>query len=144
LREILADGIEARVALHARAAAGVRAACAVLGLRPVPRSAAESGDTLSVLFYPAGADATLLPRLAARGVLVAGGLHPEIRTASFRIGHMGYTVTRPDYLRRTVEALADALGESGVPVDREGAVAALEATLTPPTGGRAGSTGPAG
>ncbi len=127
LGELLADGIEARVASHARAAAGIRAACAVLGVRPVPRSAAETGDTLSVLFYPEGVDASLLPRIAAHGVTVAGGLHPEIRTASFRIGHMGYTVTRPDYLRRTVEALAEALRETGQPVEREGAVAALDA-----------------
>ena len=129
LAELLVDGIEARVAAHARAAAAIRAACAVLGLRTVPRSAAESGDTLSVFFYPEGVDATLLPRIAARGVTVAGGLHPEIRTASFRIGHMGYTVTRPDYLRRTVEALAEALRETGLPADREAAVAALQKIL---------------
>jgi alanine-glyoxylate transaminase / serine-glyoxylate transaminase / serine-pyruvate transaminase len=129
LGEILADGIEARVAAHARAAAGMRAAWTALGLRQVPRSEAETGNTLSVLLYPEGVDAALLPRLAARGVLAAGGLHSAVRTTSFRIGHMGYTVTRPDYLRRAVEAAAEALRESGVPVDREGAVAALEDVL---------------
>lgn len=129
LTELLADGIDARVEAHARAAAGLRAAWEVLGLRQVPRSVEETGNTLSVLLYPEGVDATLLPRIAARGVIVAGGLHPTLRTTSFRIGHMGYTVTRPDYLRRTVEAVADALRESGVPVDREGAVAALEGRL---------------
>jgi biotin operon repressor len=39
---------------------------------------------------------------------------------------MGYAVTRPDYLRRAVEAVAEGLRESGVTVDREGAGAALE------------------
>ncbi len=140
LDELLVDGIDARVEAHARAAAGMRAAWEVLGLRTVPRSAAETGNTLSVLFYPEGVDAGLLPKIAARGILVAGGLHPEIRTASFRIGHMGYAVTRPDYLRRTVEAVADALQESGKAVDREGAVAAL---LTPPTTGPAPARDPA-
>jgi alanine-glyoxylate transaminase/serine-glyoxylate transaminase/serine-pyruvate transaminase len=79
---------------------------------------------LSVLLYPEGIDATLIPKIAARGVTVAGGLHPAVRTTSFRIGHMGYTVTRPDYLKKTVEAVAEAMREAGTEVDVEGAVAA--------------------
>ena len=129
LGELLADGIDARVERHARAAAGMRAAWKALGLRQVPRSEAETGNTLSVLLYPDGVDAALVPKVAARGVVIAGGLHPAIRTTSFRVGHMGYTVTRPDYLRRAVEAVAEALRESGVSVDREGAVAALEGVV---------------
>jgi hypothetical protein len=38
---------------------------------------------------------------------------------------MGYTVTRPDYLRRTVEAVAGALREAGATVDLEEALKAL-------------------
>ena len=72
-----------------------------------------TANTLSALFFPDGIDATLLPRIAARGVTVAGGLHPAVKATSFRVGHMGYTVTRPDYLRRTVEAIAGALREAG-------------------------------
>jgi alanine-glyoxylate transaminase / serine-glyoxylate transaminase / serine-pyruvate transaminase len=126
LGEILEHGIEARVDAHARTAAGLRAAWEVLGLRQVPRSVPETGNTLSVLLYPEGVDAALLPRIAAHGVTVAGGLHPAIRSTSFRLGHMGYTVTRPDYLRRAVEAVAAGLRESGVAVDAGGAVAALQ------------------
>jgi alanine-glyoxylate transaminase/serine-glyoxylate transaminase/serine-pyruvate transaminase len=114
LSEILEGGIEARVADHARAAAGLRAAWGALGLRTVPKSEAVTANTLSVLLFPAGIDASLLPKIAARGV------------TSFRVGHMGYTVTRPDYLRRTVEAVGGALRESGAAVDVEAAVAALE------------------
>jgi alanine-glyoxylate transaminase/serine-glyoxylate transaminase/serine-pyruvate transaminase len=130
LAEILAQGVDARVEAHARAAAGLRASWTALGLRQVPRSEAETGNTLSVLLYPDGVDATLLPRIAARGIIVAGGLHPALKTTSFRIGHMGYAVTRPDYLKRTVEAVAAALNESGVP-------------LSPPTTDPATLPGPA-
>ena len=125
LGEILADGVEARIEAHARAAAALRAAWAVLGLRSVPRMDVTA-NTLSALFFPEGIDASLLPKIAARGVVVAGGLHPAVRATSFRVGHMGYTVTRPDYLRRTVEAVAGALQEAGASVDIEGAVAAFD------------------
>lgn len=129
LEEILAGGIEARIGAHARAAAALRAAWSVLGLRPVPRSGVAA-NTLSALFLPEGADASLLPRIAARGVIVAGGLHPAIKATSFRVGHMGYTVTLPDFLRRTVEAVAGALQESGTGADGVGAVAAFDALYT--------------
>lgn len=135
LGEILADGIAARVEAHARAAAALRAAWSALGLRLVPRTAEETGNTLSVLHLPEGVDGTaLLPRIAARGIIAAGGLHPAIRATSFRVGHMGYSVTRPDYLRRAVEAVGGALEELGVKVDVKGAVAALgEAPKEPRT-----------
>jgi alanine-glyoxylate transaminase / serine-glyoxylate transaminase / serine-pyruvate transaminase len=113
LGEILEHGIEARIEAHARAAAELRNAWRALGLRFVPKTDAVTGNTLSVLLYPEGIDATLLPKIAARGVIVAGGLHPAVRTTSFRVGHMGYTVTQPESLERTVEAVAGALQESG-------------------------------
>ena len=125
LAEIENEGIAPRIAAHARAAAALRAAWAVLGLRSVPRLDVV-GNTLSVLLFPEGIDASLLPKIAARGVTVAGGLHPAVKATSFRVGHMGYTVTRPDYLRRTVEAIAGALREAGAAVDVEGALKALD------------------
>jgi alanine-glyoxylate transaminase/serine-glyoxylate transaminase/serine-pyruvate transaminase len=131
LGEILETGVEARLEAHARTGAAMRAAWAALGLRPVPREDALA-NTLSVLLFPEGIDATLLPRIAARGVTVAGGLHPAVKATSFRVGHMGYTATRPDYLRRTVEAVAGALREAGAAVDAEAAVTALESGLAVP------------
>ena len=125
LGEILEDGVEHRIAGHARAAAALRAAWRALGLRAVPRSEAVTANTLSVLLFPEGIDGSLLPKIAARGVVVAGGLHPAVKATSFRIGHMGYTVTRPDYLRRTVEAVGEALRECGASVEVEAAVGAV-------------------
>ena len=113
LGEILENGIDERIAAHARAAETLRAAWRDLGLRFVPRTEAETAHTLSALLFPDGVDASLLPRIAARGVIIAGGLHPAVRTTSFRVGHMGYTVTRPDYLQRSIEAVTGALREAG-------------------------------
>jgi alanine-glyoxylate transaminase/serine-glyoxylate transaminase/serine-pyruvate transaminase len=114
LGEILGEGVEARIKAHTRAAETLRAAWRSLGLRFVPRTEAVTGNTLSVLLFPDGIDASiLLPKIAARGVTVAGGLHPAVKATSFRIGHMGHTVTRPDYLQRVVEAVTGALQEAG-------------------------------
>jgi alanine-glyoxylate transaminase/serine-glyoxylate transaminase/serine-pyruvate transaminase len=124
LGEILEDGIEARIEAHARAAAALRNAWRALGLRSVPRESV-TGNTLSVLLFPEGIDGGLLPKIAARGAIVAGGLHPAVKATSFRVGHMGYTVTRPDFLRRTVEAVGGALRELGADVDLDTALAAL-------------------
>ena len=124
LGEILDEGIDARIAAHARSAATLRHAWRALGLRSVPREAVTA-NTLSVLFFPEGIDGSLIPKIAARGVIVAGGLHPAVKTTSFRVGHMGYTATRPDYLRRTVEAVGEALRELGAEVDLDAALAAL-------------------
>jgi alanine-glyoxylate transaminase/serine-glyoxylate transaminase/serine-pyruvate transaminase len=120
------SGIGARVAAHARAAAALGAAWQALGLRPVPKSAAVTANTLSVLLFPPGIDASLLPKIAARGVIVAGGLHPAVKATSFRVGHMGYVVTRPDSLRRAVEAIAGALHEAGAAVDAAAAIKAFD------------------
>jgi len=128
LEEIIAMGMEERWEAHARAALAMRAAWRSLGLHEVPQNGA-AGNTLSTLYFPEGIDVGLIPCIAARGVIVAGGLHPAIRSTTFRIGHMGYAVTRPDYLRRTVEAVAGALQDSGMTVDAGGAVAAFEAEM---------------
>jgi len=109
LREILADGIEARVALHERAGRALRAAWTAMGLKALPVREDLRANTLSALWYPEGAGPALVARVAERGVAIAGGLHPEIRERYFRVGHMGYAVTRPDMLLRTVEAVEASL-----------------------------------
>ena len=132
LREILEDGIDARIAMHARGARALRAAWEVLGLRPVPLREEFNAFTLSALRYPSGVDATLVGRIAERGVIVAGGLHAKIRSEYFRVGHMGYALTRTDFLMRTVEAIGGALATFGHAADTERAIAALLTELQVP------------
>lgn len=122
LGEILTDGVEARWAVHARAAAALSAAWEYLDLVPLPRRREWRAHTLSALRYPSGVDAALVGRIAAHGVAVAGGLHPALKSEYFRVGHMGYAVTRPDVLLRVVEAVALALRDGGRDVDPRAAV----------------------
>ncbi|HEX6852462.1 MAG TPA: aminotransferase class V-fold PLP-dependent enzyme [Candidatus Polarisedimenticolaceae bacterium] len=105
LGEMLAGGIEERFAAHERAAERMRRAWDDLGLRPVPVRRELLAWTLSALWFPDGVDAALVGRILREGVIVAGGLHPAIRTRYFRVGHMGYAATRPEMLDRTVDAV---------------------------------------
>jgi alanine-glyoxylate transaminase/serine-glyoxylate transaminase/serine-pyruvate transaminase len=109
LGEILAAGIDWTVAAHEEAARKLGAAWETLGLETVPVRPELRAHTLSALRYPAGVDASLVGRVLEGGVVVAGGLHPAIRASYFRVGHMGYAVTQPEMLERTVRAVGDAL-----------------------------------
>lgn len=128
LEEILAAGMEARWEVHRTAAERLRTAWAELGLKAVPVRPELAAHTLSALRFPEGVDAALVGRIAALGVVVAGGLHPAIKSEYFRVGHMGYAVTRPEMLARTVRAVARALEDAGRPGDGPAALAALETT----------------
>jgi alanine-glyoxylate transaminase/serine-glyoxylate transaminase/serine-pyruvate transaminase len=129
LSEILEDGMEARFALHERAGGAMRSAWRVLGLDLVQADEDLAANTLSALRYPDGVDASVVGKIAARGVIVAGGLHPEIRNEYFRVGHMGYAATREDMLLRTVEAVGGALHDAGSDVDPAAAVTAAREAL---------------
>ncbi len=136
LGEILAGGasageaMDARFALHARAARAMRAAWSSLGLALVPAQAEIAAHTLSALYYPAGVDASALGRIAAQGVIVAGGLDPENKARYFRVGHMGYSATQPAHLLRAVRAVALGLGRSAD--EARAAEAGAEAVLSAP------------
>jgi alanine-glyoxylate transaminase/serine-glyoxylate transaminase/serine-pyruvate transaminase len=123
LGQLLAEGMEARFARHSRIASAFRAAWRALELRPLPAREALAANTLSALYYPQGVDASLVGRVAAEGIVLAGGLHPEARTKYFRVGHMG-ACSASDVLA-TVGAIERALAKSGYV--RQGVGAASDA-----------------
>jgi alanine-glyoxylate transaminase/serine-glyoxylate transaminase/serine-pyruvate transaminase len=106
---------------HANVADSMRQAWETLGLTLLPASAGLAANTLSAIRYPEGVDATLPGRIAKRGVVVAGGLHPELKTVYFRVGHMGWVIREPELLARTVRAIGEALVEAGHACDPEAA-----------------------
>jgi alanine-glyoxylate transaminase/serine-glyoxylate transaminase/serine-pyruvate transaminase len=135
LAEILARGptpaaaMEATFARHQRAADAMRAGWSALGLRSLCARPEHAANTLSALLYPEGVDATVLPRIAAHGAIVAGGLHPACRDRYFRVGHMGETAGRPADLLRTLGAVGRGLADAGHRADVEGALAAAAGIL---------------
>ena len=116
LEQIVAEGMQARFARHAKMGGAFRAAIGALGLGLVPVRDEIAADTLTAVYYPEGVDASLLGEIKKRGVILAGGLHPEIKTRYFRVGHMG-SVDQSDLLGTigAIEAGLKAVGYSFEP-----------------------------
>ena len=126
LGQILAEGLEARFARHRALSRACQQAMQALGLAQVPRRRAWAAHTMTAPYYPAGVTgAAFLPRVKAAGVIVAGGLHPEIKERYFRIGHMG--ATRLGDVLATVGAIEMALAGCGHDVVPGRGVAAAQA-----------------
>ncbi len=127
LGQILAEGMEARFARHQRMARAFRAAWKALGLRMLPTSEAVTAHTLSAVYYPDGVDAALVGKVKGQGIVVAGGLHPELKTRYFRVGHMNRV--GPTDVLAAVGAVERALLAAGHRSKPGAAVAAAQASL---------------
>jgi alanine-glyoxylate transaminase/serine-glyoxylate transaminase/serine-pyruvate transaminase len=128
LGQILEEGMDARFARHRKLSKAFKAAVAGLGLRQVPVRPEVTATTLTAPYYPEGVDASVLKLIGQAGVILAGGLHPEIRAQYFRIGHMG-AVTASDILS-TVGAIEQGLTEAGYKFEVGAGLAAAQAVLT--------------
>ncbi len=124
LERICAEGLEARVARHVRVAAAFRAAWRALGLTMLPKRDEIAAHTMSAVFYPEGIDVSFVGRAREEGVVLAGGLHPDVKAKYFRVGHMG-AVDASDALA-TVAAIERALVKSGKRIDLGVAITAAQ------------------
>jgi alanine-glyoxylate transaminase/serine-glyoxylate transaminase/serine-pyruvate transaminase len=66
---------------------------------------------LTAPYFPDGVDRSVLGHIKAAGVILAGGLHPEIKARYFRIGHMG--VVNESDVRATLGAIEKGLTKAG-------------------------------
>ncbi|HUK11737.1 MAG TPA: alanine--glyoxylate aminotransferase family protein [Thermoanaerobaculaceae bacterium] len=121
LRMVHEEGLPARFARHARTADAFRAGLEAVGLKLFTAPECRA-DTLSVVRHAAGVDDAAFRReMAARGVVVAGGLGP-IAGKAFRIGHMGNIGAAE--VAATLDAVEGSLHAVGVKVEPGTAVAA--------------------
>jgi len=127
LRQILDEGLENVFVRHKRLSDAVKAGIAALGLSQVPTDHAHAAHTLTCPRYPEGVDARLLKFVREEGAILAGGLHPAIKTEYFRIGHMG-AVSRSDVLT-VLGAVEAGLRRAGYAVEPGIALAAAQAEL---------------
>ena len=127
LKEILAEGMDARFARHRKLSGAFKSALTALGLRQVPKRPQLCATTLSAIFYPDGVDRTLLKYIDEAGVIVAGGLHPAIRDQYFRVGHMG--AVSPSDIIATLSAIESGLKRAGYKFEAGAGVAAAQEHL---------------
>jgi alanine-glyoxylate transaminase/serine-glyoxylate transaminase/serine-pyruvate transaminase len=92
LGQILAEGLEVRIARHVALSRACQAGMRALGLSQVPLDSSFAAHTMTAPRYPHGVNGPgFLAQVARAGVVLAGGLLPAIRSEYFRIGHMGAT-----------------------------------------------------
>ncbi len=127
LREMLNEGLEARIERHKRLSDAFKAGIEAMGLKQVPASPAIAATTMSAIYFPDGVDASLIDKIRERNVVVAGGIAPSIRDRYFRVGHMGI-VSITDIVA-TLAAIEGALAASGYRFDVGAGVAAAQNAL---------------
>jgi alanine-glyoxylate transaminase/serine-glyoxylate transaminase/serine-pyruvate transaminase len=93
LTRILEQPLSRRFALHKAASQKFKNAVEVLGLRQLASEPANQANGMTAIFLPDGIKNTdLLPKVLENDVVFAGGLHKEITSKYFRVGHMGSSV----------------------------------------------------
>lgn len=96
LTQILARPLAERFAGHKAASDKVKKAVGELGLRQVAVDPAFQAHGMTAMYLPEGVKATdVLPSLAKKGVVFAGGIHKAIVTRYIRFGHMGVSAVSP-------------------------------------------------
>lgn len=112
LSKILKEGMTNRFARHQQIADALRSALTALGICQIPEDDQVASNTLSAPFYPDGITASeLLKEMNLAGVVVAGGLHADLKAKYFRIGHMG--IVNANDILSTIGALERALHKCG-------------------------------
>ncbi|KAG5647869.1 hypothetical protein DXG03_007793 [Asterophora parasitica] len=99
--------LEERFRLHKQVSQRIKALADQLGLAQVPQDSTHAANGMTALYLPEGIVASdVLPRMAAKGVTVAGGLG-DIKDKYIRIGHMGTSVV--DASRGDIDTIANSL-----------------------------------
>lgn len=112
LKIIHAEGINNRIQRHIKYANAFRKAIEAIGLKTICKSNHIAANTLSAIYYPKQINGSeFLKQVSSYGVIVAGGLHPEIKERYFRVGHMG-SINASDMIS-TLSAIEYALSKTG-------------------------------
>lgn len=112
LKIILKEGMDSRFERHKKIARAFRSATAAMGLNMIPVNENVAASTLSAPYYPEGVEGgSLLSEITKSGIIMAGGLLPDLKTRYFRIGHMG-SVNQSDILS-SIAAIESALLKCG-------------------------------
>jgi len=107
--------IEERFKRHREASHRFKAAMSELGLKQIPLDPTFAANGMTAVYFPEGLVASdILPRVAKEGIIIAGGLHKDVKDKYFRVGHMGVSVVDPqrDDLDRVIAGITKAIEEA--------------------------------
>ncbi|KAG8744174.1 hypothetical protein FRC10_010640 [Ceratobasidium sp. 414] len=107
--------LEERFKLHKEASSKIKQAVADLGLKLVPNDLAFAANGMTAVYFPTGVVASdIIPRMLKQDVVIAAGLHKDIKDKYFRIGHMGVTVTNHERgdINKIITALNNAFADA--------------------------------
>ena len=113
-----APSLEDRFKQHIAASDRVKNFVKQLGLEQLVADGLKDGaHGMTAVKFPPGLKAPdLLPKMVAKNVIVAAGLHKEVKETYFRIGHMGVTVTQDKErgdIDHLLKSLQKAFAEAG-------------------------------
>ncbi|GAA5901307.1 alanine--glyoxylate transaminase [Sporobolomyces salmoneus] len=103
--------LQDRFKLHREAAKKFRSEVSQLGFKTVALSEDAAANGMTAVYVPEGIEPPkLIGALAERGIVIAGGLHKDIKTKYIRFGHMGVSVVdRPSDAEKILSALKESL-----------------------------------
>lgn len=103
--------------IHEQTAKRFRAAMRSMNLKFVPTNDSYTANTLLAIYYPTNTtfrSTEFLAAVSKCNVILAGGLHKDIKTKYFRVGTMGYSVWgNTNHIERTITAIESALIQCG-------------------------------
>ncbi|KAM0750801.1 PLP-dependent transferase, partial [Meredithblackwellia eburnea MCA 4105] len=86
--------LEERFKIHKDVSAKFKAAALELGFKQVATDPTTGANGMTAVYVPSDiAPAALIGALGARNIIIAGGLHKDIKTKYVRFGHMGHSIT---------------------------------------------------
>lgn len=116
LKQILAKPLSERFARHAEVSDKIKKTVTDLGLEIVATKPEDQAHAMTAIYLPESVKIPdILPKLASKGVVFAGGIHKAIATKYIRFGHMGVSVTDPKRkdIDHALDALKSGLAECG-------------------------------
>ena len=93
LTQVLSVPLSDRFAAHHQASLRIKKAVTDLGLKQLAEDPKNQANGMTAFYLPESVKATdLLSKLLEKGVILAGGLHKDIKSKYVRLGHMGVSV----------------------------------------------------
>ncbi len=118
LQLIIKEDMKQRIERHRKVGHAFRDGLKSLGLKIIPLSESMAANTLSAPYFPENImGSVLISDIMDKGVIVAGGLLPEIKTKYFRIGHMG--MTGKNEVVTTLNAIEASLMKQGLKIEKD-------------------------